>query len=179
MFSYAYRPLALAHHAIRLLRLLPNQDKAAELRCELFEYSLEGFHSYRDDALSYVWGDPDETLPVIMDGHRFDVTSNLHAALSQLRHYSFARLLWVDAICINQRDNTEKEQQIQYMTTIYSQANCVVVWLGEAANDSDLACERIRNAASQNYQGTSNDNQAKWAERQLLQRAWFRRIWVS
>lgn len=206
MSSYAYPPLSLAPHAIRLLRLLPHHDKADEIHCELFEYSLEGFHLYRYDALSYVWGNPDETLPVHIDGHRFNVTTNLHAALSRLRHRTFARLLWIDAICINQENQTEKGQQIQYMTTIYSHANCVIVWLGEAADDSDLACEKIRSAASipetdsdssdtdswQIYDDSSDDadddddggggdddEETARAECQLLKRTWFRRIWVS
>ncbi|OAK97632.1 HET-domain-containing protein [Phaeosphaeriaceae sp. SRC1lsM3a] len=178
MSTYTYQPLASAPHAIRLLRLLPNQDEAASICCELFEYSLEGFHLYRYDALSYVWGNPDETLSVAIDGHRLDVTLNLYAALSRLRHHSFARLLWIDAICINQRDQSEKEQQIQYMTTIYSQANFVIVWLGEAANDSDLACERIRNTASKTHTDASDSDEARWAECQLLARPWFRRIWI-
>lgn len=134
---------------------------------------------YRYDALSYVWGDPEETLPLSIDGHRLDVTTNLHAALSRLRHSSFPRLLWIDAICINQRDHSEKEQQIQYMGVIYSQVNCVIVWLGEATDDSDLACERIRNAAIGTHTGTSDSDIAKRAEFQLLRRTWFRRIWVS
>lgn len=93
MSSYVYQPFALTAHAIRLLRLQPHCVEAADICCELFEYSLEGFHLYRYDALSYVWGDPDESLPISIDGHRFDFTLNLHAALSRLRHYSFPRLL--------------------------------------------------------------------------------------
>lgn len=139
MSSYVYRSLSSTNYSIRLLRLLPNQDEAADICCELFEYALEGYHLYRYDALSYTWGDPDETLSVAIDGHFFEVTLNLYAALFRLRHHSFARLLWIDAICINQRDQSEKEQQIQFMATIYSHANCVIVWLGEAADDSDLA----------------------------------------
>jgi hypothetical protein len=178
MSSYTYHSLA-SDHAIRLLRLLPHKDQAADLHCELFEYSLEGFHLYRYDALSYVWGNPDETVPIHVDGHRFDVTDNLQVAMLQLRHHSFARLLWIDALCINQHDQAEKEQQIQFMPTIYSQASCVLVWLGESAYDSDLACERIRNAASKSHTEASESLQAIWAERQLLKRAWFKRIWVS
>jgi len=117
----------------------------ADIQCELFEYSLqnscEGIHLY--DALSYVWGSPDNKLPIFLHEHRFDVTVNLHAALSRLRNHSMERTLWVDAICINQTKNEEKEDQIQFMAEIYGQANRVLVWVGDAADDSDLALEAI------------------------------------
>jgi hypothetical protein len=50
----------------------------------------------------------------------------------------------VDAVCINQTNGTEKEQQILLMAKIYGQANRVIVWLGEAAHNSDQALEDIR-----------------------------------
>ena len=45
----------------------------------------------------------------------------------------------VDAICINQEDKIEKGMQVRYMSEIYSKASHVIVWLGEAENDSDRA----------------------------------------
>jgi hypothetical protein len=40
--------------------------------------------------------------------------------------------IWIDAICINQADNREKESQVQMMGDIYHRAFNVVVWLGES-----------------------------------------------
>jgi hypothetical protein len=145
MSQYSYRPLQAGQNRIRLLRLLPNEDNEAEIQCELFEYSLDDSrrnHLY--EALSYVWGDPKNTLPILMHGHRFEVTVNLHAALLRLRNHGMQRTLWVDAICINQADQREKEHQIQAMANIYGQAIRVIVWLGEAADDSDKALDEIR-----------------------------------
>jgi hypothetical protein len=177
---YCYSPLLPGNRSIRLLCLKPNKDKMADIQCELFEYSLqnscEGIHLY--DALSYVWGSPDNKLPIFLHEHRFDVTVNLHAALSRLRNHSMERILWVDAICINQTKNEEKEDQIQFMAEIYGQANRVLVWVGDAADDSDLALEAIRVAGGKKITNSSIDKTLRQAVLALLERPWFRRIWV-
>ncbi|KAH8722793.1 heterokaryon incompatibility protein-domain-containing protein [Phaeosphaeriaceae sp. PMI808] len=177
MSQYCYFPLSPEPDRIRLLRLMPHEDETADIQCQLFEYSLQDSckktHLY--EALSYVWGDPDEKQPIFIDEHRFDVTANLRAALSRLRNHSMERMLWVDAICIDQANNKEKENQIQSMAKIYGQANRVIVWLGEEADDSDQALEDIRVAAEEESTYSLDNNQKFIA---LLQRSWFERIWV-
>jgi hypothetical protein len=179
MEPYIYRPLSSAHHSIRLLRLLPAQDENATIECELFEYFLGTSHdTHLYEALSYVWGDPNDTLPISLSGCRMDVTVNLHAALLCLRNHSLERILWVDAICINQDDQQEKASQIQFMVVIYDQATRVVAWLGEAADDSHLAFEEIRAAGRKKSMIVSDHDGVHAAGLALLHRPWFRRIWV-
>jgi hypothetical protein len=177
---YRYSSLPPGKDSVRLLRLMPHEDETADIQCELFEYSLQnsckGIHLY--EALSYVWGNPDEKLPIFLHKHSFDVTVNLHAALLRLRNHSIERILWVDAICINQANQEEKEYQIQLMAKIYSQSNRVVVSLGEAADDSDLALEEIRAAGGKKSASSLNNKTIQQAVLALLQRPWFRRIWV-
>jgi hypothetical protein len=176
--TYRHAPLSPEKESIRLLRLLPHEDESADIQCELFEYSLQrlcqGNHLY--EALSYVWGNPDEKLPIFIGKQRFDVTVNLHAALSRLRNHSIERILWIDAIGIDQENQEEKEHQIQFMARIYNQANRVIVWLGETAEDSDLALEEIRVAGEK--KSASLNETSQHALLALLQRPWFRRIWV-
>ena len=105
------------------------------------------------------------------------MTENLHTALSHLRNFSLERIIWVDAICIDQKNTKEKEQQIQFMAKIYSQANRVLVWLGEAADNSDQALEEIR-AAGGKVANSLNNETIRSAVLALLRRHWFQRIWV-
>jgi hypothetical protein len=176
---YRYSSLSPGNDRIRLLRLMPNKDETADIQCELFEYSLQnsgkGPHLY--EALSYVWGSPDNKLPILIHGNSFDVTVNLRAALSHLRDHSIERILWVDAICIDQANKKEKENQIQSMAKIYGHANRVIVWLGEAEDDGDQALEVIRTIAEDESPNVSNNDRK--AIITLLQRPWFERIWVS
>ncbi|KAF2177501.1 HET-domain-containing protein [Zopfia rhizophila CBS 207.26] len=174
---YRYSSLPPGNDNIRLLRLIPNEDETAAIKCQLFNYSLEpgrGTHLY--EALSYVWGNPNETVPIFINEHVLLVTASLHAALLHLRDRSFERIIWVDAICINQADNEEKGYQIQSMGKIYGQATRVIVWLGKAEDDSDQALEAIRSAAEAESTNVSNNTQK--AVLALLQRSWFERTWV-
>jgi hypothetical protein len=134
-------------------------------------------HPY--DALSYVWGGSDKHQSISIGEHGLHVTEKLHEALSHLRHRSIERIIWVDAVCIDQEKEQEKEQQIQFMAKIYAQANRVVVWLGEAADNSDRALEEIRVAGGKEFTNSSNNEMIQQAIIALLNRPWFRRIWVS
>jgi hypothetical protein len=181
--DYYRKPLS--QDCIRLLRLFPHEDKDAPIQCQLFHYSLEESevrtHPY--DALSYSWGNPLALQSISLRGndstneHSRDVTENLHDALSRLRYRYLDRILWVDAICINQEDNLEKQRQIRLMPKIYGLASRVVVWLGEAADGSDRALQEIRDAGnSKSRRSFSQDSSQAIAA--LLQRSWFQRIWV-
>ena len=61
---------------------------------------------------------------------KFRVRSNLWMALKHLRHSDATRTLWIDAICINQDDDSEKGTQVHRMADIYRLAHRVVVWMG-------------------------------------------------
>ena len=190
MPQYSYRPLAKGSNKIRLVRLLPHEDKTARVACELIEYTLTdtvGQHPY--EALSYVWGNRDDSqYDIFIDSRVFHVTRNLHTVLLRLRNHSVARLLWIDAICINQKDDQEKSHQIQLMRTIYGEAGRVIVWLGEEADQSSDALEAIRKAAEndssdplpKSYSRDRPDREKHLSSSlALVQRPWFQRIWVG
>lgn len=95
------------------------------------------------EALSYAWGNESYKCGISIDGRTLSVTENLQNALTQLRYATRPRTLWVDAICLNQNDETEKRHQIPIMHLIYAQASKVIVWLGAQSDDSDLAMRYI------------------------------------
>jgi hypothetical protein len=175
---YRYSPLPESG-SIRLLRLIPS-DENARIECQLFDYPLqelgEGTHLY--EALSYAWGDPNNLRYIFINEHNLPITKNLHSALLCLRDRFIDRVLWVDALCINQNDNEEKGQQIRLMAEIYSKASRVIIWLGQAEKDSDLALEIIHLAADDTSTNSLGNELSKQAIRTLLQRSWFKRIWV-
>ena len=88
------------------------------------------------EALSYTWGSRVEPASIMLQtgvaGSEINLplTLNLARALRRLRHTYCC--LWVDAICINQEDLTERRQQVAYMGRIYSAASRVLVWLGDS-----------------------------------------------
>jgi hypothetical protein len=176
--------------SIRLLRLLPHPTQDSPLYCQVFEFPLlepgeakQGHESHPYEALSYVWGKPDGGHSISIDGHVLSVTGNLYAALQHLRNRHWERVLWVDAVCINQGDDGEKQDQIRLMANIYSQASRVVVWLGEAGDESgDSALQEIRRVAAEEMSSGNVLNineETKQGVLALLRRQWFERIWVS
>ncbi|EHK27467.1 uncharacterized protein TRIVIDRAFT_736, partial [Trichoderma virens Gv29-8] len=127
-------------------------------------------------ALSYVWGRPEKQHIISIGSHSLSITANLHAALLRLRDRFLERIIWVDAICIDQENLEERGSQVQLMARIYHMASCVIVWLGEFESNSDRAIEGINAAAD--GQHIENDQIVHQAVVLLLQREWFKRIWV-
>lgn len=92
---------------------------------------------YSYEALSYVWGESSGNCTITLDGKKgVPVTDNLYAALRRLRRPDRRRVLWVDAVCIDQKNVEERNWQVQMMGRIYSNAARVVVWLGDAEGPS-------------------------------------------
>jgi hypothetical protein len=64
-----------------------------------------------------------------------------------------AVLIWItlgaDAICINQNDVVERNHEMLRMLDIYQRAHLVRIWLGGAADDSDLAFDHLEGLASE------------------------------
>ncbi|CAI0651342.1 unnamed protein product [Colletotrichum noveboracense] len=136
MVSFKHDPLDLAKPSIRLLRLL--KGHASPICCELFEVQIdERCCDIPYEALSYVWGSSHLTHQIEVNGKELQVTVNLYIALYHLRLLDADRVLWVDAVCIDQNNHKERDHQVQQMGDIYRQARQVVVWLGEATKQSD------------------------------------------
>jgi hypothetical protein len=72
------------------------------------------------------------------------IGKNLFLALKQLRRQEKVRILWIDAICINQDDLEERSKEVARMGDIYRNARRVVVWIGEESEDSDLAVSTLK-----------------------------------
>lgn len=148
------------------------------------------------EALSYVWGTRTGEQKILVveqasSSQKFiDVTENLHFALRYLRSESEGRILWVDAVCINQNDLVERGNQVRLMCSIYCNASRVLAWLGVDGDDSDTALDMIaelgRSVKKVNWKQTSisTNRLPQYSARRwkslmlLLRRKWFRRLWV-
>lgn len=136
-----YRKLDQGRQEFRLFKLLPADDKDARVGGHLHYHSLADRPIYY--TISYVWGDPSLAVEQIdVDGKSLQVTPNLHKVLRNLRNSeSSSTPLWIDAICINQRDLAERNHQVRMMRQIYEQCCADLVWLGPTS-DSQGGDER-------------------------------------
>ncbi|KAI0386320.1 heterokaryon incompatibility protein-domain-containing protein [Hypomontagnella monticulosa] len=146
-----YTPLDRSIPQIRLIEILPCHAEDDIVSCELKTVALGPDVCYA--ALSYVWGDPDHTENILVNGVLLPVTVNLESALWQFRETGFpeneytpkTRQLWVDAVCINQNDIQERTHQLTLMGSIYRNAASVLSWLGlPDGNRHDLAFQIVR-----------------------------------
>ncbi|CAG9998548.1 unnamed protein product [Clonostachys byssicola] len=123
-----YRPLDSSIPEIRLFALEPAQTDEEAIVGHLQTVPLGSAPAY--EALSYKWGKPVYSEPVTIGGHTVLVTPNLAVALRGLRHQDRQRVLWIDALCINQESLRERAQQVSLMKEIYSCCVCDLLWLG-------------------------------------------------
>jgi hypothetical protein len=133
---YGYLFLERESSEIRILTLLPGSWDE-EIHCRLRKASLDLNPEY--EALSYAWGDLLHTKHIHLDGHTIEVTSNLEVALRYLRRPSEELSLWVDALCIDQSDDSEKSHQVALMDKVYKQCSQVYIWLGHIESDPPIS----------------------------------------
>ncbi|KAE9379795.1 HET-domain-containing protein [Stipitochalara longipes BDJ] len=126
--NFVYTALNTEKHEIRLVHLQP-RDSTEAIECSINTTNLDEKPSF--EALSYEWGRPNTGMCQIqINGIAIQIRENLWAALYHLRKDSQPRTLWVDALCINQDDNRERNHQVGQMDRIYSEATSVVAWVG-------------------------------------------------
>jgi len=159
---------------------------------QLAIYSLDKAPLY--DALSYVWGCPEPTFPFLCSGVEMRVPSNLSLALHRIIAPGDSRNLWIDQICVHQNDDEEKAAQVKMMDQIYSRADSVVVWLGEAPEGMDLALSSVDSIqrgltdigqtaliTSANFEryGLPPISSPVWASlHAIFSSTWFERLWT-
>lgn len=159
---------------IRLFTLLPGAWDSP-ICGELHNDRLTNGPEYA--ALSYVWGDASDTAAISLNGHTHAATRNLQIALRHLREIYGRLVMWVDALCINQSDDTEKSAQVSMMGEVYSRAQNVIVWAGEATESSDAMMTALD---GNEFDHISETIYHKWRSTiwDFEERPWFTRVWV-
>ena len=189
-----FKPLNGAQKEIRLVSLQPAFLESDQICCTLEHARLEDRPKY--SALSWAWGDADQTETMTLQGQDWQAPSNLVIALRAFRQKLEPWTTWIDALCINQSQDSEaiKERghQVQLMQAIYANSERLVAWVGESKpwtsdffhcirqladpqNTTDQFCAVIESVGREDH----NDNLifVKWLW-DFATRAWWRRLWV-
>jgi ankyrin repeat protein len=211
MYRYKYSPLDLGKRSFRLVRLIKGNE--GPIQCEIINAQFDDKEDIIPyDALSYTWGDQNNLREIEVHRTTFhvdvmvlSVTENLHVALQRLRRREDDRILWIDAICIDQGNPKERGHQVEQMSSIYEQATKVVFWLGKSTLVTPTAFEYMRRLQKEahghacnswaisderwrplwrNIRPLLSNRHDSWDEflregfKDLLARAWFRRAWI-
>ena len=185
----AYQPLDSNRHEVRLLNI--TADESAMITCTLKTVSLLDKPSFK--ALSYHWGSEKAPQHLLLEGEETEITVNLDQAIRQLRQENHGPI-YIDALCINHNDNSEKSGQVILMGEIYSTATEVIAWLGPAERQSDGAMDLMKGfgkyarnselrpgiaGESLSSDDCSADNEVLWhAVDGLLGRPYWQRTWI-
>lgn len=175
--AIVYRPLK-ARGEIRVLLVAPGKG-SEKVRCELLHIRLPD-NKILYEAVSYVWGSQDKTESITV-GVNEDVPIgvNLHEALKALRLPDKVRFLWVDKLCINQDDVTERTQQVRVMGRIYSTAKRVLIWIGRNEDGTQGSLRAVSTMIQQLRKHLADAHRLDWQPVvQVLRREWFQRMWM-
>lgn len=126
-----YEALAVdtSKHEIRLVYLQPG-FYSGTVQCELARANIDQLPRPKYEALSYEWGSSAFDRPIMLGGRSVLVRENLYWALQHLRYEKTVRVVWIDALCIDQKNVVERNHQVTWMGEIYKRAVRVVIWLG-------------------------------------------------
>lgn len=192
-----YEQRILSGRMFRLLFIHPAQYPDQQLRCSCLPFAIDAALPF--EALSYVWGSSEPAVQLLCNGQPFTVRPGLANALMRLRLRHSTRIVWADAICINQADVEERNHQVPLMCSIYPAAKRVIVWLGSADPEhTQKALEVVDyiGTSCQQYdrkRGLEFGHDERWdglyfptdlfssaacaSLKELFQRPWFSRIW--
>jgi Heterokaryon incompatibility protein (HET) len=161
-------PVDPGNNEIRILKVESASRMSEPIRCRLEHTSLNDLPPYT--ALSYCWGSASDCRTIYVDRHSVQIRANLYYALRQLRSED-TRELWVDALCINQDDNAEKNSQIYLMRNIYYRAQEVIAWVGlDGREDGPLIASL--------QEGTALETEFFDQLNRFLRREYWRRAWI-
>lgn len=136
--TFEHDPLDTSQQSIRLISIDPQLSPEGLVQGIIHHTTIDAQYN----CLSYRWGPTDLSHNILVNGKRLNVNKSLHEFLHAVRKFKYReperkeklylrKCLWIDAICINQALNTEKNHQVAQMGKIYSNAQKVIMWLGK------------------------------------------------
>jgi hypothetical protein len=133
--NYQHRALADAGHDIRLLKILDASAESGSIQCQLTNCPRDEAPAYT--AISYTWGDFTSRCSITIGDELMFAGQNCAYAISQAFHFDQSRFYWIDSICINQRNDQEKAEQVAMMGDIFHQADLVLSCIGPHSDGSE------------------------------------------
>jgi hypothetical protein len=138
------------------------------VKCRIIHVPFRNRPKY--EALSYTWGSPELTSTILLNDTPMRIRPNLHDALLALRQEYEPRVLWADAICIDQDNLVERQRQVRFMDSIYTRAVRVLIWLGGA----DQKVQTAFKSGLENIRGSEKRAFCSW----VCGHKYWTRLWI-
>lgn len=174
---FIHQPLRFQSE-IRLIRLFPSKEYGNQISCRIIHASLTDCDAAYE-ALSYTWGSADNVETInINAGQTLSVTQNCADAMRDLRDAEDQRILWIDAICIDQHNIQERNHQVALMGGIYSMAKRVIIYTGKEYSPVQKYLEALKSGDSEYVRNNLSPTWFQSLVTAFLSRPWFNRVWV-
>lgn len=177
----------LQNDEFRLLKV--SCDENHVVSCSMTTSNLHSHPAYT--ALSFAWGTELFAVPIPCNGEKISISRNL---LSAFRAFGGCPSLqtpewvWVDFLCINQKDDAEKAVQIAVMDLIYKKAKIVTIWTGTGDTRTQDSLKTLEKCGcmiarcppihSMDYVMSLSGDPQWTGLNALFRREWFTRSWV-
>ncbi|KAH8596246.1 heterokaryon incompatibility protein-domain-containing protein [Bisporella sp. PMI_857] len=172
-----YNALDTAKDEFRLLHL-HSGPRGSAIAASLVTHSLSQPPQY--DALSYVWGPPRLSASITVDGAKIYITRHLRRCLQHLRLEGIERVIWIDAVCINQSDLNERNHQVMLMEQIYRGANTVRVWMDIKIDITQPAFYKMLHFPGDSSEHCLGDDTEFWLPLEpFFTNSYWNRVWVQ
>lgn len=179
--SFHHTPLSDPTCEIRLVKIQSELNSHGRICLDMISASLSHESDTQNSAcedpeywaLSYTWGDSTNDETVSLPSGTFSISYNLHECLHALRKNGDTdKCLWIDQLCIDQSNTSERNQQVRIMGAVYRKASIVIIWLGPSTDASDAAMSLI-----QSLEKLASEEQGSQVE-ELLTRPYWSRLWI-
>lgn len=197
--KFRYQPLDPTQPVFRLLVL--KKGTGPKLEGHLVVSALED-RKNRYEAVSYTWGNNVGVDIISLHGRHLNLSLNLSLILRDLRDPYEDRILWVDAICIDQGNISERGHQVQQMRDIYRNSKRVLFCISRQTEMTDILLTSLQELQNHDITKSASfdldDWSMAWSEIQsryrgeysglegkqrdgllhILAQPWFNRVWI-
>ena len=183
---FQHQQLDQTQASIRLVHLQRTLSPGGLLSCTITHTTIDASYV----CLSYRWGDldPASAGQILLSGKPYSVQKNL---LDFLQHmlsvappedpiFDPAMGYWIDALCIDQKNTSERNHQVAQMGSIFSQAEYVHLWLGTTP-DAGRLCQLLDGPTDEKGMGARSmlvRQDMDFIERHIFRNQYWTRAWV-
>jgi ankyrin repeat protein len=192
--TFTYSPLHPQAGGFRLLRL--KKGIGQHIEGDIIHANLKD-QERQYEAVSYTWGQSEKVAVVNIGDKQLRITPNLNLILRDLRLPEADRMLWIDAICINQNDNNDRAYQVQQMKYVFGHAIRVLFCVGRPTDATNFLMDSLQDMPGQTLPDVQHlisiwrDKQSRLEKKHcdprqrqregleyVLGQPWFSRVWI-
>ncbi|KAL5330783.1 hypothetical protein ACEPPN_000306 [Leptodophora sp. 'Broadleaf-Isolate-01'] len=200
--EYAKGVAGLPDHTYLPLDYVANETRIITVRsADNYDDPLVGLMGYNPmhsnvsfSCVSYMWGNEETTELIELSGQQFLIRKNLDTFLRFVRKPGGGYMrFWIDAVCIDQNNISERNRQLPRILNVYEDADVVACWAGEPDETSYAALGLVLDLKPTHYAGGGMLFEMGWlgvkdredfpqrlaALYRFLCRPYFHRIWVA